>query len=154
MRNDDRILTRRQIVGAGAGTLMLSLLPVSASATPEDVVEAQRRLFGDQPMREGRVTLKLPPIAENGYSVPLSVSVESPMTAEDHVKKIAIFAERNPLADIVQFNLTPACGRADVSTRIRMGGSQTITAVAKMSDGELWVGTAKTVVTLAACVVM
>ncbi len=105
-------------------------------------------------LNEGRVNFSLPPIAENGYSVSLDVEVESPMTEEDHVRRIMILSERNPVPTLAQFHLGPRAGIAKVSTKIRLAGTQTVLAIAEMSDGSLWSGTAATVVTLAACVVM
>lgn len=147
-------MNRRALLSAGAGAVFVSFIAGRANAAPEDVLAAQKELFGDRPIREGRVTLKLPPIAENGFSVALTVDVESPMTDADHVKRIAIFSPRNPLPDVAQFTLGPRAGLASVSTRIRMGGTQAILAVAEMNDGTLWSGCAETVVTLAACVVL
>ena len=146
--------TRRQILTAGGGAVLISSLLRSAFADEADLLRARTDLFGDRPIQEGRVTVKLPPIAENGHSVPLSVNVDSPMTDDDYVKQIAILSPRNPLPLIGQFHLTPLSGKAQVSTRIRMSGTQAIQAVAEMSDGSLWAGSMETVVTLAACVVL
>ena len=146
--------TRRQILTAGGGAVLISSLPLSALADEADLLRARTDLFGDRAIQDGRVTVKLPPIAENGHSVPLSVSVDSPMTEDDYVKQIAILSPRNPLPLIGQFHLTPLSGKAEVSTRIRMSGTQAIQAVAEMSDGSLWSGSMETVVTLAACVVL
>ena len=146
--------TRRQILTAGGGAVLISSLPLSALADEADLLRARTDLFGDRAIQEGRVTVKLPPIAENGHSVPLNVSVDSPMTEDDYVKQIAILSPRNPLPLIGQFHLTPLSGKAEVSTRIRMSGTQAIQAVAEMSDGSLWSGSMETVVTLAACVVL
>lgn len=146
--------TRRQILTAGGGAVLISAMPLSAFAAEADLLRARADLFGDRPIREGRVTVKLPPIAENGHSVPLTVNVESPMTEDDYVKQIAIFSPRNPLPLIGQFHLTPLSGKAEVASRIRMSGTQAIQAVAEMSDGSLWSGSMETVVTLAACVVL
>ena len=146
--------TRRQILTAGGGAVLISSLPLSALADEADLLRARTDLFGDRAIQEGRVKVKLPPIAENGHSVPLSVSVDSPMTEDDYVKQIAILSPRNPLPLIGQFHLTPLSGKAEVSTRIRMSGTQAIQAVAEMSDGSLWSGSMETVVTLAACVVL
>ena len=145
-------LDRRRFLQAGAGAVLIATLPGTAAATPDEMKYAMKELFGDRPINEGRVTLKLPPLAENGYSVPLSVSVDSPMTMDDHVKRIVIFSPVNPIPKIVTFNLGPRSGKADVSTRVRLGGTQQVRAVAEMSDGTLWIGTATTLVTLAACV--
>lgn len=155
MKIDDSItLNRRSLLLSAGGAVAIIALPLQAIADQADLERARRDLFDDRPIREGRVTVKLPPIAENGYSVPLSVTVDSPMTAEDYVKRVAILSPRNPLPNIAQFNFTPRSGKAFVSTRIRMSGTQSIQAVAEMSDGSLWSGSMQTVVTLAACVVL
>ncbi len=147
-------VTRRALLAGGTGLVIVSALPVTGHATPEQARAAITALFGETPITEGKVTLKLPPIAENGYSVPLSVKVDSPMTDADHVRRIAVISERNPVATAVQFHLGPGAGRAEVSARMRLAGTQTVQAIAELSDGTLWSGTAKTVVTLAACVIM
>ena len=147
-------LSRRGFMAATGGVVFVSALPIKASASEADLIAARTKLFGNRPITEGRVKLELPPIAENGHSVPLRVEVDSPMTETDYVKQIAILSPRNPLPLIGQFHLTPQSGRALVSTRIRMSGTQAIQAVAEMSDGSLWSGSMETVVTLAACVVL
>ena len=122
-------------------------------AAPEDVDAAITALFGNRTPQQGKVTVKIPPISENGYTVPLSVKVDSLMTAQDHVVRIAIFADENPIALVAIFELGPRAGLASIQSRIRMGGSQRIRAVAEMSDGSLWSGYDFSIVTLAACVV-
>ena len=148
------LLSRRTLIRLGAGSVLIAATPLPAFATPDDVKLAQQAVFGSRIIREGRVALKLPAIAENGYSVPLSVAVDSPMTEDDHVRQIAIFSPRNPIASVARFHLGPRSGRAAVATRIRLGGTQAVQAVAEMNDGSLWSGSAQTVVTLAACVVL
>lgn len=86
----------------------------------------------------GRVTLDLPKLADSGFSVPMTVSVESPMTAHDHVKTILVVAERNPQRDVCWFYLGPRAGKAEVSSRIRLNGTQRVVAVAHLSDGTFW----------------
>jgi len=113
--------------------------------------EALRRVVGDAPVRRGRVKLELPPLIDNGNSVPLSVAVESPMTAADHVKAIHVFTEKNPLPDVVSVTLGPRAGRAGISTRVRLADTQTVLAVAQLSDGSFWSDSADVVVTLSAC---
>ncbi|MEL6860420.1 MAG: thiosulfate oxidation carrier protein SoxY [Pseudomonadota bacterium] len=147
-------LDRRQFIAGSGGAILIASTPLLALADQEDVDRARSELFGDRPVQEGRVTVKLPPIAENGHSVPMTVSVESPMTSEDYVRRVAVFSPRNPLPNIAQFQFTPRSGKAEVATRIRMSGTQPIQAVAEMSDGSLWSGSMETVVTLAACVVL
>lgn len=146
-------LTRRALLAsAGAGALALAL-PFPALGEPEDADRAIREMFGEGALNEGRVTVKLPPIAENGNSVPITVSVDSPMSASDHVTRLGIFSPRNPIAEIARFELGPRAGKAEISTRMRMAGTQRVRAVAEMNDGSLWIGSASTVVTLAACVI-
>jgi len=98
------------------------------------------------------VTLDIPGLVENGNAVPMTVAVESRMTAEDHVKAIAVFNEKNPQPHVAVFHLGPRAGRAAVATRVRLANSQTITAIAQMSDGSFWSAKAEVVVTLAACI--
>lgn len=152
--NPETSMNRRQMIGAGAGLALVSALPLSAAADTDDLAAARRDLFGDRPLNEGRVSLKLPPIAENGFSVPVTVEVDSPMTAEDHVRRIAILSPRNPVATLIVFNLTPASGLARAESRVRLAGTQTVQAIAEMSDGTLWSAGREVVVTLAACVVL
>jgi len=97
------------------------------------------------------VKLTLPPLIDNGNSVPLSVSVESPMSEADHVKAIHVLTEKNPLPDVVGVVLGPRAGRASFATRVRLADTQTVTAIAQMSDGSFWSDAAEVVVTLSAC---
>jgi sulfur-oxidizing protein SoxY len=143
--------SRREILAAGAGALAL-IVARPARATPESMADAIEAFVGEVEVREGRVTLELPPLVENGNSVPLTVKVDSPMTAQDHVKRIAIFNERNPQPNVALFYLNPRAGRAVVSTRIRLGDSQNIVAIAQLNDGTFWSDKAELIVTLPACV--
>lgn len=144
--------TRRQIIiGVGAtGTLVL--LPVSVRATPEMRDETLVKLTGGAAVNEGRVRLTIPQLAENGLSVYTSVEVESPMTEADHVRKIHILSERNPIAHLLTWHLGSRAGVARVSTNIRLGASQQVTALAEMSDGTFWRDRKDVVVTVAACI--
>ena len=143
-------LNRREALLAGSGASLALAAP--ALATPGDMTEAVRLFTGGASPRPGRVKLDLPPLVENGNSAPLGVAVESPMTEADHVRRIAVFNERNPQPNVLTVNLGPRSGRATLSTRIRLATSQRITAVAEMSDGSFWSGTADVIVTLAACI--
>ncbi|WP_371395715.1 thiosulfate oxidation carrier protein SoxY [Fretibacter rubidus] len=145
--------SRRDMLKAGSISIALSALPTAVFATAERLSRI-KAVFGEREIDYSGVTITIPPIAENGYSVPCRVTVKSPMTVDNFVKRIVIISERNPVAEVVSFTLTPASGRAKVDTRIRLGGSQILTAVAEMNDGTLHAGTAKAVVTLAACVVL
>lgn len=145
-------LDRREFLARGAALVGVALVP-AALASPAEVDLEVAGLFGDRPIGAGRIRLEIPPISENGYSVPLTVEVDSPMTADDHVRRIALFAEENPQPNIARFELGPRAGRARIQTRIRMGGSQKIRAVAELSDGSLWSTETFSIVTLAACVI-
>lgn len=145
--------TRRRLLQGAAGTIAITLVPVRGQATPAEMEAEIRALYGDRPIEDGRVELQMPALAENGNSVPMRVSVpDSPMTAEDHVRAITVFSPENPLPVIARFHLSPRSGKADVALRIRLADSQTMVAIAEMSDGRLWRGTAETIVTLAACI--
>ena len=109
-----------------------------ATATPDELVMALRESFGDRSVNRGRVKLEIPRLAENGSVVPVTVSVDSPMTQQDYVHSIHLFAEKNHLPRILEVQLGPYNGRAVLSTRVRMATSQQLTAVAVMSDGSLW----------------
>jgi sulfur-oxidizing protein SoxY len=138
--------------GAAAGIGLASLATVEpARATPAAMEEAIRRVVGSARVTTGRVKLELPPLSENGNAVPLSVSVESPMTEADHVRAIHVFTEKNPQPEVVSIHLGPRAGRASVATRIRLADTQTVVAVCELSDGSFWSGRADVVVTLAAC---
>jgi sulfur-oxidizing protein SoxY len=148
--------SRRQILqGAGAlagGGALLRLAVRPAEATPQSMRQAVAKFVGEAPVKKGKVKLDLPPLVENGNTVPCTVSVESPMTAASYVKAIHVFNEKNPLPDVIGVRLGPRAGRAQFSTRIRLADSQTVTAIAEMSDGTFWSDTADVVVTLAACI--
>ncbi len=123
----------------------------AASATAAAMQEAIRQATGGKPVGKGKVRLDVPPLIENGNSVVLSVSVDSPMTAAEHVKAIHLFAPENPLPGMVSVYLGPRSGRAHFTTRVRVADSQTLVAVAQLSDGTFWSDSVAVVVTLAAC---
>ena len=152
----DRDRSRREILKAagalaGCGALLrLSIRP--AAATPEMMKDAVRSVIGEAPVTKGKVKLDLPPLVENGNSVPCTVTVESPMTAADYVKAIHIFNEKNPQPNVISVKLGPRAGQAKFSTRIRLADTQNITAIAEMSDGTCWSDDIDVIVTLAACI--
>jgi len=114
--------------------------------------EAIDSFTGGAVVREGRVKFEISPLVENGNAVPVSVEVDSPMTETDHVRRIALFNEKNPQAEVVVFHLGPRSGRARVATRIRLAASQTVVALAETSSGDFWSAKANVIVTLAACI--
>jgi sulfur-oxidizing protein SoxY len=140
---------RRLILAAPA--LLLLLPPQPARASAEAMAEAMRAFTGGAAVAAGRVALEISPLVENGNTVPLSVIVQSPMTEADHVRAIAIFNERNPQPHVVTARFSRHSGRAMLATNIRLATSQTILAVAALSDGSFWSDSAQVIVTLAAC---
>jgi sulfur-oxidizing protein SoxY len=147
--------TRRTFLHLAGGATVAGAIPLltvrSAEATPAMLAAAIRNVVGEAPVHAGKVKLDIPPLVENGNTVPMTVSVESPMTAGDHVKSIHVFNEKNPQPNIGNFYIGPWAGRAQVSTRIRLADSQKVVAIAHLSDGTFWSASADVVVTLAAC---
>jgi len=152
-RQDDT--TRRDFLALAGGAAVAGAVPVvsvrPAQATPATLAAAIHTVVGEAVVHPGKVKLDVPPLVENGNTVPMIVSVASPMTAEDHVRSIHVFNEKNPQPNIGNFVLGPRAGRAQVSTRIRLADSQKITAIAHLSDGSFWSVSVDVVVTLAAC---
>lgn len=144
-----RLPTRRTFV---AGSLLVTVLPLaSAKATPDMMTAAIKEVTGEATVRPGRVTLDIPPLVENGNAVPITVSVESPMTEADHVTAIHVFNEKNPQPHVFNAWLGPPNGKAVVATRIKLADTQKVIAIAKTSRGEFWSASADVIVTIAAC---
>ena len=147
--------SRRQLLHLAGSAAVLGAVPTvlvhPVYATPAMLATAIRNVVGEAEIRTGKVKLDIPPLVENGNTVPMTVSVDSPMAPEDHVKSIHIFNEKNPQPNIGNFYLGPHSGRAQVSTRIRLADSQKIVAIARLSDGSFWSVSVDVVVTLAAC---
>jgi sulfur-oxidizing protein SoxY len=139
-------------LAAGAAPLAWALRPLPAAATPEAMREAIAAFTGNTPARTGRITIEIAELVENGNTVPIKVSVASPMTAADHVQRIGLFTEANPEPNVAIFHLGPRAGRAVVAARMRLATSQRVHAVALMSDGSVWTQAVEVVVTLAACI--
>ena len=121
--------------------------PAAFAATLKEVI-------GDAVPQRGRISIGLPPLAESGNSVPLTVKVESPMTEQDHVQRIAVLANRNPRPLMMVAHLGPRAGRAEFSTKIRLSGTQTVFAIAQMSDGSVWTEEVDVTVTIGACEIL
>jgi sulfur-oxidizing protein SoxY len=147
------LISRRTLLcQLGATGLLLALWPSSTWATPEAVEQAIRQRIGERQPRPGGMTLTLPKIAETGNSVPLTVTVNSPMTSEDHVLRIHVFVPGNPEPVASTYHLGIRAGKAQISTQIRLARTQTVLALAEMSDGSVRSEAASIVVTLGACV--
>ena len=145
------LLSRRLVLAAGGGAAA-SLVLRPAAATPDALREAVAEFTGGVEPQRGRVSLVLPPLAESGNSVGIEIRVDSPMNAAEHVRRIGIFNEKNPISTTAIFHLSPRCGVARVATRIRLADTQRVLAVAALSDGSFWSAQADILVTLGACV--
>jgi sulfur-oxidizing protein SoxY len=147
--------SRRQFLGLAGSAAVMGAVPLitlrPSEATPATLANAIRNVVGAAEVQTGRVKIEAPPLVENGNTVPMTVTVASPMTADDHVKSIHVFNEKNPQPNIGNFYLGQQAGRAQISTRIRLADSQKIIAIARLSDDTLWSVSADVVVTLAAC---
>ena len=141
-------MPKRRLVLLGAAGLGLA---TPAAASPAVMDQAIRALVGAATVKRGKVKLEVPPIVENGNTVPLTVSVESPMTPADHVESIHIFNQKNPQPYVAAFYLGPRAGKAYIATRIRLADSQRLVAIARLSDGSFCSDSADVIVTLAAC---
>src|SRR3984893_276464 len=147
-------ITRRAILAGVAGVTAFGTTPLlvrRAEATPETMKAAIHRVIGESPGSKGKVPLDIPPLVENGNTIAMSVSVDSPMTETSYVKAIHVFNEKNPQPDIISVHLGPRNGKAAFSTRIRLADSQNVVAIAEFSDGSLWSDTVEVIVTIAAC---
>ncbi|HYF18885.1 MAG TPA: SoxY-related AACIE arm protein [Ramlibacter sp.] len=145
-----KTLDRRALLALGASVLVL---PVSAQTPPgQQLADAITAWTGGAPVRPGRVKFDIAELVDNGNVVPIGVSVESPMTAADHVAAIAVFNDRNPLPGVATFTLGPRAGKAVVSTRMRLATTQKLAAVARMNDGSYWSHTVEVIVAIAACI--
>ena len=145
----NRIRRRLLATGIGIGGWILM---GPATAASDDLAAAINTFSGGATVGVGKVTLAIASLVDNGNTVPIKITVDSPMTATDHVAAIAVFNERNPQRDVALFTLGPRAGKAELETRIRLATSQKLVAVARLSDGTFWSQTVNVVVTLAACI--
>jgi sulfur-oxidizing protein SoxY len=144
--------SRREVLKAGAIAAFAAVLaPRMSFAKPAEVEAALKKLYGDKKMEKGKITLDLPQIAENGLVVPINVSVESKMTAKDFVKSVHIYADENPLPNVVSYKFTPESGQASANIRMRLAKTQNVVCVAEMSDGKLYMTKAEVKVTIGGC---
>ena len=142
-----QFLTGSAIIAAGG----LGTLSLPAFAAAEDAAKALADFVGDSETQTGKLTLKTPEIAENGNTVPISISVESDMTKDSYVESVMVLAEGNPNPEVITFHFTPASGKAEASTRMRLAKTQNVIAVAKMSDGTVYTDTKNIKVTIGGC---
>lgn len=146
-------LNRREFIifATGAAAAAVMATPTVALAEANDSAEQIKKFTGGAKVSDGGIDLSMPEIAENGNTVPLSVNIDSPMTDDNHVKSVMILAEGNPNSGVITFNFTPASGKAEASTRMRLAKTQNVTAVARMSDGSYRQTSALVKVTIGGC---
>ncbi|MGI9462364.1 MAG: thiosulfate oxidation carrier protein SoxY [Aestuariivirgaceae bacterium] len=145
-------LTRRDVLTAAAVTAAgLALWPSMASAEAKDAMALLEKFTGGKAAAEGKVSLTMPEIAENGNTVPLSIAVDSPMTADNYVKQVVIVSEGNPRPEVATFHFSPKSGVAEASTRMRLAKTQNVVAVAEMSDGSFHMIKRQVKVTIGGC---
>ena len=127
------------------------IAPRLAGATEAQVADELKKLFGDKKFADGKIKMDVPQIAENGLVVPISIEVDSPMTATDYVKSLHVFADGNPLPNVITYKFSPALGKASASTRMRLSQTQNVICVAEMSNGALHMAKAEIKVTIGGC---
>jgi len=147
-------LNRRQALTIGTGVLAATTLGWSdlpAVAATNGFEELIAQFAGGRTPVQGRVNLDLPKIADDGASVPITITVDSPMTEQSHVTDVLVVAEGNPRPHVATFHFSPASGAAEVSTRIRLGQTQNVVAIAKMNDGSVYIANKQVTVTVGGC---
>lgn len=147
-------LTRRSMLTLSVGVAIGAVAGMrtgAALASAEDAMAKVMEFSGGMEPEAGTITLDAPEIAENGNTVPVSVSVESPMTADDYVESVAIYADGNPSPDVITFNFTPMSGEASATTRMRLAKTQNVIAVAKTSTGKVFMDKKEVKVTIGGC---
>lgn len=146
-----RALTRRQALSIGGCAVLAAGLGIKPAFAANDYQEVIDKFTGGKAAKDGKISLDLPEIAENGNTVPLTVSVESPMTKDEYVKRLIVVADGNPRAAVATFHFSPSSGVAEASTRMRLAKTQNVIAVAEMSDGSFYTGKKQVKVTIGGC---
>lgn len=144
--------SRRHVLAQGGiAALAAALAPHMVLADEKAVNDELKKLYGDKKPESGKIKLDVPQIAENGLVVPVGVEIESPMSADDYVKAVHVFAEGNPTPQVVSYRFTPACGKASAATRMRLAQTQNVVCMAEMSNGKLYMAKAEVKVTIGGC---
>ena len=148
-----RQLSRRAALAFGAGGAAITIIgwDKAAFAAAKEAAEDIAKFTGGKAAEKAKVSIELPEIAENGNTVPLAVSVDAPMTADNYVSEILIVAEGNPNPGVATFHFSPLSGKAEASTRIRLAATQNIIVVAKTNKGEFFTGQKQVKVTIGGC---
>ena len=142
---------RRTVLALGAGALSAAAFGAAPALAKNDSDDVIKEFTGGKKPVEGKVKLDLPEIAENGNTVPMTVSVDSPMTEQSYVTDVVVIAPENPRAKVVTFHFSPASGVAEANTRIRLASTQDVIAIAKMNDGSFYMASKQVKVTVGGC---
>ena len=145
------IFNRRQALALGTAALGASMLVATSALAKNDADEAIKKFTGGKTPSQGKIKLDLPEIAENGNTVPMTVTVDSPMSEQSYVREVLIVANENPRSGVVTFHFSPASGVAEANTRIRLAATQDVIAVAKMNDGSFHTASKDVKVTIGGC---
>ena len=145
------MVTRRQALGFAAGAAAAAVLPMPAFATPEEADKMLMEFTGGKTPEAGKITLTAPEIAENGNTVPVSVSVDSAMSGDDIVDAVIILAEANPNPAVITIHFTELSGKAEATTRMRLAKTQNVVAVARMKNGAVYMDKKQVKVTIGGC---
>ena len=149
-----RTLNRREFVVGGIAVATASVVAVEetlAQAAPQGWEEAVKKILGDSKVTDGKLTMDLPEIAENGNTVPFSISVDSPMTDKDYVKAVHVISTANPQPGVATFRFTPQSGKAAAASRMRLARTQDVIALAELSDGKFLQARRSVKVTIGGC---
>ncbi|HRD77950.1 MAG TPA: thiosulfate oxidation carrier protein SoxY [Hyphomicrobiaceae bacterium] len=150
------VIGRRDVLlGAGAATLVAALLSGAKGAAAQDKPngweDIVKKLMGDAKPVDGKIAIDLPEIAESGNTVPFTVTVDSPMTDASHVKSVSILSTKNPSPLIGTFHFAPEAGKASITSRMRLAGTQDVVTLAAMSDGRFIMSKRMIKVTIGGC---
>jgi sulfur-oxidizing protein SoxY len=146
-------ITRRRALGLGASAVLVLTVGDVAEvlATPAETDAEIAKFTGGKALDRGKIVIDLPEIAENGNTVPLSVAIDHPMTAQNYISDILVVADGNPRPGVASFHLTPAAGKATAATRIRLQSTQNIIVVAKTNSGQFFTDRKQVKVTIGGC---
>lgn len=145
------IFNRRKVLALGAGMAGVVAFGTPQALAKNDSDEVIKKFTGGKTPAQGKIKLDLPEIAENGNTVPMTVTVESPMTEQSHVTDVLVLASENPRSGVATFHFSPASGVAEANTRIRLASTQDVIAVAKMNDGSFFMASKQVKVTIGGC---
>ena len=146
-----RALSRRDALTLGVGTAAALAAPGRSRAASNGAEVEIAKFTGGKTAEPGRIAIDLPEIAENGTAVPLAVTVESPMTAADHIAEVLVIADANPMPRIATFHFTALSGRAEAATRIRLAATENVIVVARTNDGRFYTARKEVKVTIGGC---